>query len=73
MARIAIATASDGRDFVHEEVGPFGLDVQARLVSALRGPWPSSSPRSGAAQHPPRRNQKHRNRWDWTPAPSGTD
>ena len=36
MARIAIATASDGRDFVHEEVGPFGLDVQARLVAALR-------------------------------------
>ena len=28
MARIAIATASDGRDFVHEEVGPFGLEVQ---------------------------------------------
>ena len=36
MARIAIATASDGRDFVHEEVGPFGLEVQARLVAALR-------------------------------------
>ena len=36
MARIAIATASDGRDFVHEEVGPFGLEVQNRLVSALR-------------------------------------
>src|SRR6201996_6618090 len=37
MARIAIATASDGRDFVHEEVGPFGLEVQARLVATLRG------------------------------------
>ena len=36
MARIAIATASDGRDFVHEEVGPFGLEVQDRLVAALR-------------------------------------
>src|ERR1700727_2685917 len=36
MARIAIATASDGRDFVHEEVGPFGLEVQGRLVAALR-------------------------------------
>src|ERR1700759_2326874 len=36
MARIAIATASDGRDFVHEEVGPFGLEVQNRLGSALR-------------------------------------
>ena len=36
MARIAIATASDGRDFVHEEVGPFGLDVQGRLAAALR-------------------------------------
>jgi len=37
MARIALATASDGRDFVHEEVGPFGLDVQSRLAAALRG------------------------------------
>lgn len=36
MARIAIATASDGRDFVHEEVGGFGLDVQGRLAAALR-------------------------------------
>jgi L-fucose isomerase len=36
VARIAIATASDGRDFVHAEVGPFGLDVQARLAAALR-------------------------------------
>jgi L-fucose/D-arabinose isomerase len=36
MARIALATASDGRDFVHEEVGPFGLDVQDRLAAALR-------------------------------------
>ena len=36
MARIAIATASDGRDFVHEEVGPFGLEVQNRLAAALR-------------------------------------
>ena len=37
MARIALATASDGRDFVHEEVGPFGLEVQDRLAAALRG------------------------------------
>ena len=37
MARIAIATASDGRDFVHDEVGRFGLDVQDRLAAALRG------------------------------------
>jgi hypothetical protein len=36
MARIALATASDGRDFVHQEVGPFGLDVQDRLAAALR-------------------------------------
>jgi L-fucose isomerase len=36
VARIAIATASDGRDFVHAEVGPFGLDVQARLAAGLR-------------------------------------
>ena len=36
MARIAIASASDGRDFVHDEVGPFGLDVQTRLAAALR-------------------------------------
>jgi L-fucose/D-arabinose isomerase len=36
MARIALATASDGREFVHEEVGPFGLQVQDRLAGALR-------------------------------------
>ena len=36
MARIALVTASDGRDFVHQEVGPFGLTVQDRLVAALR-------------------------------------
>jgi len=36
MARIALATASDGRDFVHQEVGPFGLEVQHRLAAALR-------------------------------------
>jgi L-fucose/D-arabinose isomerase len=36
MARIAIATASDGRGFVHDEVGGFGLDVQRRLAAALR-------------------------------------
>jgi L-fucose/D-arabinose isomerase len=36
VARIAIATASDGRDFVHDEVGRFGLDVQDRLAAALR-------------------------------------
>lgn len=36
MARIAIATASEGRDFVHDEVGMFGLGVQDRLAAALR-------------------------------------
>ena len=36
MARIALVTASDGRSFVHDEVGPFGLDVQNRLAAALR-------------------------------------
>jgi L-fucose/D-arabinose isomerase len=36
MARIALATASDGRDFVHREIVSFGLDVQDRLAAALR-------------------------------------
>jgi L-fucose isomerase len=37
MARIALATASDGRDFVHREIVSFGLGVQDRLAAALRG------------------------------------
>ena len=36
MARIALATASDGRDFVHREIDSFGLGVQDRLATALR-------------------------------------
>jgi L-fucose isomerase len=36
MARIALVTASDGRHFVHDEVGPFGLAAQERLAAALR-------------------------------------
>ncbi len=36
MARIALATASDGRDFVHREIDSFGLAVQDNLVAALR-------------------------------------
>ncbi|MGH3301513.1 MAG: L-fucose/L-arabinose isomerase family protein [Streptosporangiaceae bacterium] len=36
MARIALATASDGRDFVHREIVSFGLTVQERLAEALR-------------------------------------
>lgn len=36
MARIAVMTVSDGRESVHREVGPFGLDVQHRVVAALQ-------------------------------------
>lgn len=36
MARIALATASDGRDFVHREIVSFGLGIQDRLATALR-------------------------------------
>ncbi|HEY8582040.1 MAG TPA: L-fucose/L-arabinose isomerase family protein [Capillimicrobium sp.] len=36
MARIAVMTASDGRESVYREIEGFGQDMQDRLVSALR-------------------------------------
>ena len=55
MARIAIATASDGRDFVHEEVGPFGLEVQDRLVAACARRATRSSPATATSARTPTR------------------
>lgn len=36
MATIAVMTVSDGRDYVHRDIEPFGLGVQRRVVTALR-------------------------------------
>jgi L-fucose isomerase len=35
MSTIAVMTVSDGRESVHRDVGPFGLEVQQRLTAAL--------------------------------------
>ena len=35
MARVGLLTFSDGRDFVHNDVKAFGLDVEGRIAQAL--------------------------------------
>ena len=35
MATVAVMTVSDGRNYVHQEIEFFGLDVQRRIVDAL--------------------------------------
>lgn len=37
MSRIGILTFSDGRDFVHQGVAPFALDVEGRIAAACEG------------------------------------
>jgi L-fucose/D-arabinose isomerase len=36
MARIALVTVSDGREFMHQQITDFGLAVQERVAAALR-------------------------------------
>ena len=37
MARVAVLTMSDGRDFVARDIAGFCLDAQNALAAALRG------------------------------------